>query len=338
MNRSFDRRRFVLGTAAAGTLSTLGAHHAIAQAPTPVTIAESEGHGWSVVFVADAENTWGRYGLKAEVAKFTAGRLAMEAVLADKAEFATTTDSPTILAAMRGLRPIIVADFSRSSREMLVVARTDRGVTDPKALKGKKIATQVGTSGHYFLSSYLKLHGMSLRDITLINMRGPEMVTALVKGDADAFAWDWRTAQVAESQAPGQIRILPIEGIERVWQNHLILVTNEKTVKEKPDVIERAVQSLFAAEDFMKKEPARTLDHVAQRTATTKEATDVGIKLLDVEVNLDTRLISDMVANAEWAIEANLAQRPKEDLRALFRGLVHDAAMRKVRPDRVRLA
>jgi NitT/TauT family transport system substrate-binding protein len=262
----------------------------------------------------------------------------MEAVLAEKAEFATTTDSPTILAAMRGLKPIIVADFSRSSREMLVVARTDRGVANPKDLKGKKIATQVGTSGHYFLSSYLKLHGLSLKDVTLINMRGPEMVTAVVKGDADAFAWDWRTAQVAEQQAPGQIKILPIEGIDRVWQNHLILVTNEKTVKEKPAVIERAVQTLMAAEQFMKSDPAKTLAHVAERTATSKEATEVGIKLLDVEVTLDDRLVADMVANAEWAIEAGIAQRPKEDLKTLFRGLVYEPAMRKIRADRVKLS
>ena len=226
MNPRMNRRSFLAGAAGVSALSTLSAGRVFAQAPMPITIAESEGHGWSVVFVADAENTWGKFGLKAEVAKFTAGRLAMEAVLADKADFATTTDSPTVLAAMRGLKPIIVADFSRSSREMLVVGRTDRGITDPKALKGKKVATQVGTSGHYFLSSYLKLHGLTLNDVTLLNVRGPEMVTAVVKGDADAFAWDWRTAQIAEQQAPGQIKVLPIDGIEKIWQNHLILVTN----------------------------------------------------------------------------------------------------------------
>jgi ABC-type nitrate/sulfonate/bicarbonate transport system substrate-binding protein len=338
MNPCIVRRKFVLGASGLSVLSALPIRKTFAQAPLPITVAESEGHGWSVVFVADAENIWAKYGLKAEVAKFTAGRLAMEAVLAEKADFATTTDSPTILAAMRGLKPIIVADFSRSSREMLVVARTDRGIADPKNLKGKKIATQVGTSGHYFLSSYLKLYGLSVKDVTLVNMRGPEMVTAIVKGDADAFAWDWRTAQIAEQQAPGQIKVLPIEGIEKIWQNHLILVTNEKTVKERPQVIERAVQTLFASEQFMKTDPAKTLTHVAARTATTKEATEVGIKLLDVEVKLDDRLVDDMVANAEWAIEVGLAQRPKEDLKKLFRSLVYEGPMRKVRADRVKLA
>jgi ABC-type nitrate/sulfonate/bicarbonate transport system substrate-binding protein len=240
-----------------------------------------------------------------------------------------------VLAAMRGLKPIIVADFSRSSREMLVVARNDRGVGDPKGLRGKRIATQVGTSGHYFLSSYLKLHGLGLREVTLVNMRGPEMVTALVKGDVDAFAWDWRTAQIAEQQAPGVTRVLPIDGIETIWQNHLILVTNEKTVREMPGVIERAVQALFAAEASMKADPARAVADVAARTATSKEATEVGIKLLDIEVNLSDRLVRDMVANAEWAIEAGLAQRPKEDLAKLFRSLVLDAPMRKIRPERV---
>ncbi len=338
MTTRFNRRQFVLGASGATALAGLGIKSSQAQAPIPITVAESEGHGWSVVFVADAENTWAKFGLKADVAKFTAGRLAMEAVLAEKADFATTTDSPTVLAAMRGLKPIIVADFSRSSREMLVVARTDRKVSDPKMLKGKKIGTQVGTSGHYFLASYLKLHGLTLKDVELVNVRGPEMVTAVVKGDVDAFAWDWRTAQVAEQQAPGQLKILPIDGIEKIWQNHLILVTNEKTVKEKPAAIEKAVQALFAAEQFMKTDPAKTLTHVAERTATSKDATEVGIKLLDVEVKLDDRLVTDMVANAEWAIEAGLAQRPKEDLKTLFRGLVYEGPMRKVRADRVKLA
>jgi len=103
-------------------------------------------------------------------------------------------------------------------------------------------------------------------------------------------------------------------------------------------VIEKAVQALFAAEAFMKSDPARTLTAVAERTATSKEATEVGIKLLDVEVLLNDRLVQDMVANAEWAIDAGLAQRPKEDLKTLFRGLVYDTAMRKVRADRVKLA
>jgi NitT/TauT family transport system substrate-binding protein len=160
-------------------------------------------------------------------------------------------------------------------------------------------------------------------------------VTALVKGDVDAFAWDWRTAQIAEQQAPGVTRVLPIDGIETIWQNHLILVTNEKTVREMPGVIERAVQALFAAEASMKADPARAVADVAARTATSKEATEVGIKLLDIEVNLSDRLVRDMVANAEWAIEAGLAQRPKEDLAKLFRSLVLDAPMRKIRPERV---
>lgn len=335
MSSDISRRRFLQSTSAAAC--ALGLPAAYGQALAPMTIAESEGHGWSVVFVADAQNIWGNHGLKAEVSKFTAGRLAMEAVLAEKADFATTTDSPTVLAAMRGLKPIIIADFSRSSREMLVVARSDRGISEPKALKGKRIATQFGTSGHYFLSSYLKLHGLTLKDVTLMNMRGPEMVTGLVKGDVDAFAWDWRTAQVAEQQAPGLIKPLPIDGIERIWQNHLILVTNEKTVREKPESIEKAVRSLFASEASMKADPALALAQVAERTATSKEAAEVGIKLLDIEVNLNERLVDDMVANAEWAVAAGIAQRPRGDLRKLLRGLVHEGPMRKVRAERVSL-
>ena len=78
---ALDRRSFLRRTAGLGGLAVLGARPSFAQAPMPITVAESEGHGWTVVYIADAENTWAKFGLKAEVSRFTAGRLAMEAVL-----------------------------------------------------------------------------------------------------------------------------------------------------------------------------------------------------------------------------------------------------------------
>lgn len=308
------------------------------RAETAITIAESEGHGWAVVYTADAADTWVRHGLNASVAKFTAGRLALDAVLTESADFCTTTQSPTLLALMRGLEPRIVADFSRSSKEMLVAANKKQGVTKPADLKGKKIATKIGTSGHFFLNQWLALHDMKLSDVELVNMGGPEMVTAVVRGDVDAFAWDWLSAIAAQKQAGDDIVVLDREGIEEIWGYRLIFVANNSLVQESPDVVEKAVQSLLDAEKLIEENRAQAIEYVSQRTATSIDDTTKGMDLLDIGVELDDSLVDVMVAEANWAIEQGIAPPYDGDLRKLFRGAVYDDALKKLAPERVSLS
>lgn len=332
------RRTFVqgaIGTGLAAPLVSLSGQGAQAQAA--VTVAESEGHGWTVVYVADGAKLWAPNGLDVSVAKFTAGRLALDAVLSGSAQFCTTTQSPTLLAAMRGLKPRIVADFSRSAKEMLVAASKKAGVTKPADLKGKKVATRIGSSGHFFLNQWLKLHGMTLADVEVVNMAGPEMVASVVKGDVAAFAWDWLSAVAAQRQAGDDIVILDREGIEKIWRSHLIFVANQDTVEKSPQLVEAAVKTLFDAEAFIKENPAKARSIVAARTATSEEDTQKGIDLIDIDVRLSSNIVDVMVAEAEWAIAQKIAQPYSGNLRELFAGLIYPDAMRKLRPDRVTL-
>ena len=291
-----------------------------------------------MVYTADAANTWAANGLDANVAKFTAGRLALDAVLTESADFCTTTQSPTLLALMRGLEPRIVADFSRSSKEMLVAANRKQGVSSPADLKGKKVATKIGTSGHFFLNQWLALHGMTLDDVEVVNMGGPEMVTAVVRGDIAAFAWDWLSAIAAEKQAGDDIVVLDREGIEDIWGYRLIFVANNSLVQNSPEVVENAVKSLLEAEEIISGNRQQAIEYVAERTATSVEDTTKGMDLLDIGVELDDSMIDVMVAEAEWAIGEGIAPPYDGDLRQLFRGAVYEDALMKLAPDRVRLS
>ncbi|MCJ8142622.1 NrtA/SsuA/CpmA family ABC transporter substrate-binding protein [Ancylobacter sp. A5.8] len=333
-----DRRVFVQGAAGLAIAAPFATFTGEAKAAgSAITVAESEGHGWTVVYVADGAKLWPPNALDVTVAKFTAGRLALDAALTGAANFCTTTQSPTLLAAMRGLKPRIVADFSRSAKEMLVAANRKAGVVKPSDLKGKKVATRIGSSGHFFLNQWLKLHGMTLADVEVVNMAGPEMVTSVVRGDVAAFAWDWLSAVAAQRQAGDDIIILDREGIEAIWRSHLIFVANEETVTKSPELVEAAVKTLFDAEAFIARDPAEARRIVAARTATSEEDTQKGIDLIDIDVRLDSRLIDVMVAEAEWAIAQNIAQPYSGDLRQLFASLIYPDAMLKLRPDRVKL-
>ena len=54
-------------------------------------------------------------------------------------DFAISTDTPFIYAAMRGLRPIVIATYSRASGGAWIVVRNDR-IKKPADFAGKSVA------------------------------------------------------------------------------------------------------------------------------------------------------------------------------------------------------
>jgi NitT/TauT family transport system substrate-binding protein len=233
---------------------------------------------------------------------------------------------------------VIVAEFTRLSSGMSVAARNDRGIDTPAQLKGKRVATTLGTSGHYFLSRYLSLQGLGLKDVSVINLRGPDAVTALLRGDIDAFAWGWDAAQKAVADGDGRVRVLPDTGLEKVFVSHYVLTATEALVRSDPKLVESAVRALLDAEAFYRTRHAEAIALVAERTKATVAVTKEGLDNVSVGVKLDNRLLDDLVLNAQWAVEAGLAAPLEGDLRALYRQHIHTDALRAVAPDRVTLA
>ncbi|MFT4268557.1 MAG: NrtA/SsuA/CpmA family ABC transporter substrate-binding protein [Xenophilus sp.] len=328
-----DRRRFGLGA-----LALAAAPWARAAAPEKIVVAESQGFSWAIPYLVSSRNYWKNQNIEASTLAFTSGRLAFDAALAGKAQFATATDSVVGLAGANGVRAVIVAEFTRLSSGMVVAARTDRGIDTPAQLKGKRVATTLGTSGHYFLARYLSLFGLTPKDVTLVNLRGPDAVTAIGQGGIDAFAWGFDSGQKAVADNPGKVRLLPDDGLEKVFVSHYVLTAAEEVVQRQPKLVEGAVRALLEAEAFYRDHRAEAVKLVAERTKTTVADTEAGLATIQTGVRLDQRLLDDLVLNGEWAIEAGLAQRPAEDLRALYRKLVYTDALRAAAPERVTIA
>jgi NitT/TauT family transport system substrate-binding protein len=336
--RHLDRRQFGLGLA--GLALSASAAPSWAQQPgvEKIVVAESQGFSWAIPYLVTGKNYWKNHGIEATTLQFTSGRLAFDAAVAGKAQFATSTDSVVGLAGANGVPAVIVAEFSRLSSGMVVAARTDRGIRSGAQLKGKRVATTIGTSGHYFLSRFLSLHGLALKDVTLVNLRGPDAVTAAVKGDIDAFAWGWDAGQKAVADSGGKVQVLDDTGLEKVFLSHYVLTASESLVQGKPRLVEAAVRSLLDAEKFYRAQAADAVALVAERTKATVETTKAGLDTVSIGVRLDNRLLDDLVLNAQWAVEAGLATPPKEDLRALYRKLIYADALKAAAPDRVTLA
>jgi sulfonate transport system substrate-binding protein len=333
---NLDRRTFLSGVAAS-SLSLLSGVRLAAAQQTKATLAYgSTGYTWAVTFVAEALGTWKQAGVDLSVLDFPTGRESMQALLGGSAEFSASTDTPFIFAALQGLRPIVLLNYSRYSRDMKIVVRKDSGVDPmtPASLKGKKIATRVGTSGQYMLAKYLQMAGLSIKDVTVIDMSPNDMSIATVRGDVDGFSWTSQAAIVADRQAPGKVAVMTQEGFEKYFQSHQLLLTSERVVRERPQLVSAAVKALFDAEARIISDP-NWAALIAARVRTTPEEIAQATKEFEFKIGFDERFIDDLAAQAEWAIAAGLSPKPDGDLRALLRGLVYEGPVKAAHPERV---
>lgn len=126
------RRRLLLhigSAAAAGATSGLLPGLSLAQTREQAVLASgSTGYTWALPLVAEAAGYWKAHNVDLNVLDFPTGRDSMQALLADSANFSTTTDTPIVFAVLKGLKPLILANFSRYSYDMKIVARQGSGI------------------------------------------------------------------------------------------------------------------------------------------------------------------------------------------------------------------
>ena len=104
------------------------------------------------------------------------------------AQLATVAETPIMRAGLGGQPVVMVATMEASDNDVQLLTRVEGGIKSIADLKGKKIATAIGTSAEYMVIVALASKGLKPSDATIINLRPQDMPTALERGDVDAYA------------------------------------------------------------------------------------------------------------------------------------------------------
>ena len=137
--------------------------------------------------IADKKGFFAREGLDIEVKPFTSGKLAFDALLGGSADFATVAETPLVYASLNGQEFYIIATMTYSNNNTKLIVRKDKGILSPQDLKGKKVSTFFGSNAEFLMNEFLTRNGLTTNDVKIVNLRPPEMPTALINGDIDAF-------------------------------------------------------------------------------------------------------------------------------------------------------
>jgi sulfonate transport system substrate-binding protein len=107
-----------------------------------------------------------------------------EAIANKQLDFAQYGALPNIIGKAAGLPTRILASYGLTT--VFGIAREGTPVSSIKDLRGKKVAVAKGTILHWALLKALDTNGLSLRDITLIDLKSADQTAALSAGTVDA--------------------------------------------------------------------------------------------------------------------------------------------------------
>lgn len=189
------------------TLLTLAAKSAIADPDLSKTTLSVASTGWkveqAVLKLAKLDDTPYRVTYQA----FQGGALGLEAMAANKVDFAVTSEIPPVfasLAANKGNFKIIAIKNSSTLHQELIVP-PNSPIKSVAELKGKRVGYIKSTTAHYFLYQMLKNAGLKWDDIQRVEITTADGVTALFSGGIDAFASYGNSIKAAELRGATQL-------------------------------------------------------------------------------------------------------------------------------------
>lgn len=200
--------------------------------------------GYGPLYVAQEKGLFEKNGVNVELSIVEGLAERKQALISGNLEGLATAVDVFVNLEGAGIDMDMVWMLDRSNGADGIVATSD--VKTPADLKGKTIATEVGTTEHLFLLKVLEQYGLTQNDINLTPMTIGDAGTAFVAGKVDAaVTYDPYLSQGIEAGGTGfttadyDIDLMDAVGF------------TEEVIESEPDAVQGFVNAVAEATDYI---------------------------------------------------------------------------------------
>lgn len=250
------------------------------------------------IYVAEANGYFKDENLTVTYKKFSSGRDSVDSVLSGDADIGVATEFPFAKSIIQGKDLRIVGTLHRTNANSALVARRDRGIEKANDLRGKQIGLTPNTNSDYILSLMLKEAGLSDDAAIRVPQKPEQLADALHKGTVDAvLTWQPHVANaMARFANEGAILIRT-----QAYTELSVLGVRPATIVEKREALQRMMNALVRAEDFIADNNAAALQIVIEHLGIKQEdAVRQAWGTLKFQVRLDNLLLTALTNEGTW--------------------------------------
>ncbi|MGP4727672.1 aliphatic sulfonate ABC transporter substrate-binding protein [Agrobacterium deltaense] len=172
-------------------------------------------------------------GIEVKWSEFSSGPPLLEALGVGALDIGPTGDVPPLFAQAAGGNLRYVGTYKAAAGGSAILVQKDSPLKTLEDLKGRKVAFKRGSSAHNVTVKALRKAGLTLNDITPVDLAPPDAAAAFRSDSIDAWSiWDPYFA-VAEKEPTTRV-LSTAEGIVDPWSYFL---ANGDFVKANPDLV-----------------------------------------------------------------------------------------------------
>jgi NitT/TauT family transport system substrate-binding protein len=280
-----------LARLALGVVLLAAPAHAADQVSVQLDYVVRGNHG--MFFVAREKGYFAKNGIEITAIRRGAGSAnTMRLIGNGNAEFGFG-DLPTLaIARSQGVPVVALAAVNQKSPMAMIALASKFKLTKPQDLKGLNFAVQPTGSTYIFTRAFLAANGMTEDDIKRSTV-SPPYENYLLLGRVDAVP-GYVDAEVPELEAkaggPGSLSIL----LGSEWGYNVYgsgLVTNEKVIAEKPDLVARFVKAYLQAFADVIDKPDEAADIIIK--ANPEYAAKRDVLIAQLKADIQSSFLSD---------------------------------------------
>jgi ABC-type nitrate/sulfonate/bicarbonate transport system substrate-binding protein len=269
-----------------------------------IIVAYSPFESTALFWIAEDRHFFEENGIVITLREYDSGAASLDGMMNGEADITVgVSEFPLVRKAFQNANISAIGNIDKGEF-IYLVARQDRGITNVSDLKGKRVGTTIGTVAEFHLGRLLMLHGMTMQDITLVDVKTPAgWVNAVADGDIDAISTAQPYANSARDRLGANAVVLPAQGSQPVFG---LIVSTDDWIRDHPDIAARFLTALAQAEEYLHTHPAESRAIVQNRLNLDAGYMDTVWQQNQFALSLDQSLITAMEGEARWMIANNL--------------------------------
>ncbi|MET3394176.1 sulfonate transport system substrate-binding protein [Variovorax sp. 1140] len=306
MNHSSRRQFLARGTAAAAAVASVVAFPGVVSAQgRPVLKAGDQKGGLRALL----EAAGGLEGLGYDIqwSEFPAAAPLAEALNAAAVDSGPIGDAPLIFALAAGTRVKAIGANRSDSYGTAVLVRPDSTLKTAADLKGKSVATNRGSIGHYVTLKAITSAGLKPEDVNLRFLAPADAKLALTQGSVDAWAtWEPYTALAEVSK---HARVL-VSG-RGLLPGLSYLAATDSAIAAKRPVLQDFLQRVVKAQLWSYRNVDAYSAALARIIGIPPEAAKLQFERRQQKwVAIDAQVIADQQGTADFYRQVGLIKQP----------------------------
>jgi aliphatic sulfonates family ABC transporter substrate-binding protein len=203
--------------------------------------------------VAEAEGTFATAGADVKPFRFDGGKSTRDAMIAGRVDIGVLGGTPFVVGAAKG-DMVAIGMAMYAGKTNAIVAAKDSGIKSVAGLKGKRVASQLGSATDYvFQNKILPKYGLAKSDIQVINIPHQNHIAAMVGKSVDAFAGVEPYPSVAEIEGLGSVLV----DYSQFDMQPVFVAINGPVLSKRRDDVLKFMRGWLAAVRIVNEQPQR---------------------------------------------------------------------------------